>query len=177
MLKFEKAEFLRRRLECLGYLVGMGKVQPTEKRIAALLAMDSTPSGLSVRFRVRVVDELARVDGQVHATTERLCDRCGARVRLVLEGATDLTFARLPPPGVDAVELDAGDLDLSWFDGERVDLGQALSEQLGLWMPLRVVCGEIGTTRLDEGTCALPEQEAGPEIKRENPFAVLKKPR
>lgn len=146
-------------------------------RNAAVLAMDEAPVALSVRFRVRVADELARVDGSIRAEGERTCDRCGARVRLLLEGETDLTFARLPPPGVDAVELQAEDLDLSWFDGERVDLGQALSEQLGLWMPFRVVCGAASVTRLEEGTCALPVQDPGPEMKRENPFAVLKKSR
>lgn len=146
-------------------------------RDAAGLAMDGAPTALAVRFRVRVADELARVDGTARAESERSCDRCGAAVRLVLEGETDLTFARLPPPGVDAVELEANDMDLSWFDGERVDLAQALSEQLGLWMPLRVVCGGEGTTRLEEGECVLPTQDPGPEMKRQNPFAVLKKSR
>ncbi len=146
-------------------------------KAAASLAMDAVPTALAVRFRVRAADELARVDGTIRAETERVCDRCGARVRLVLTGETDLTFARLPPPGVDAVELHEDDLDLSWFDGQRVDLGQALSEQLGLWMPLRVVCGEASVTRLEAGACVVPPQDPGPEMKPENPFAVLRKPR
>lgn len=142
---------------------------------AAALALEAPPTALDIQLRVRTVDEIARVDGTLYAQTQRVCDRCGALVRVALEGETDLTFARLPPPGVDAVELEGDDLDLSWFDGERLDLAQAVSEQLGLWLPLRVVCGENGVERLEEGDCSLPEQDPGPTLKRENPFAALRK--
>lgn len=40
MLKFEKGEWLKRRLEALGLVVGHGVIQPTQSRIAAILAVE-----------------------------------------------------------------------------------------------------------------------------------------
>lgn len=142
---------------------------------AAEAALDVAPTALDVRLRVRHVDGCARVDGQMAVSFEQPCARCGGPVRVRLSGDSDLLFAKMAAPGAEDVNLDAADLDVSWFDGHALDLSQAVSEQLALWLPPRVRCGEDGVERMEEGTCEVPQHDGGPALERHNPFAVLRK--
>jgi hypothetical protein len=72
------------------------------------------------------------------------------------------------------LELESTELDVGWFDGHSLDLGDVWSEQLALWLPDVVRCASAGATPVAPASaCALPVQEPGPDLKRRNPFAGI----
>ncbi len=144
-------------------------------RAAAQIALEAPPTVLDLDLRVMAVDHDARVRGQGRCVVPATCGRCGEALVFEVGGDIDLSYARPGAAGTDPVELEADDLDVGWFDGHHLDLADVLSEQLGLWLPLRIVCGGPGVTRPLPGPCELPHQDPGPDLSRQNPFAVLKR--
>lgn len=129
-------EFSRpRRLDTLGE----GKV---ETRIEA---DDSERAALARRFELVALDALdvvytlRRDAGGIHASgrlTARVVQTCiatGDPVPGRIDEPFDIRF--LPDPGEDAAserELDSGELDMMFYDGSAIDLGEAAAETLGL---------------------------------------------
>ena len=142
---------------------------------AAGHALDAAAVGLTVALRVRQVDAGARVDGTLLASFDTACARCGAELRHTLSGEVDLDYIPTPPVGTDPVELDVGDMDIGWFDGHQLDLAEVVSEQLGLWLPARIVCDDAASVRASPGACEVPAHDGGPDLTRNNPFAALRK--
>jgi uncharacterized metal-binding protein YceD (DUF177 family) len=142
---------------------------------AAAHAIDTAVATLAVDLRVRAVDAGARVDGTLKAAFDTACGRCGADLRYALSGEVDLDYSPVPPKGTDPIELDPDDMDVGWFDGHQLDLADVVSEQLGLWLPARIVCGDPAATRQSPGPCEVPAHDGGPALVRNNPFAALRK--
>jgi len=116
------------------------------------------------------------VGGSLSVTWKQACHRCVRSLRMTMEGPVALTYVRGTLPDSDEVELEAGDLDLGWFDGGSLDLADVVSEQLALWLPDRVVCGDARAERTDtadDGACALHQHDGGPDLSRQTPFSGL----
>jgi uncharacterized metal-binding protein YceD (DUF177 family) len=144
--------------------------------------VDDPPESAQVTLTLtRIADQVA-VGGKTRVTLLRSCDRCGDSVRMTLTGDVRMHYN---PPGDLLADsdhgLEEGELDVGWHDGQALDLGAVLMEQLALQTPDRVRCGDPGVDPVDgSGPCALPEgavaegTEDGPE--RPNPFAGLRLP-
>lgn len=147
-------------------------------REAVRLAVEVEPSALELQARVQRVSDCVRVHGQLAARAERVCDRCQAMLQIDLSGDIDLYYA--PPRAGEQGDrdLDAGDLDIGWFDGEGLEIAQVISEQLAIWCPDRVLCDSPGCARVEasDAPCEVPSHETGPELKRQSPFANLQLP-
>ncbi len=99
------------------------------------------------RFKGRVErsdENSLHVRGRVDATMRLDCGRCLEPFELPLSQELELFY--LPHrPGVeeaeDEVELSDRDMVVVYYQGERVDLGDALREQLFLALPLARACG------------------------------------
>lgn len=145
---------------------------------AAQEALEGPVRDLRADLHVDLIAEVVRVHGSAQATVRRTCDRCGGEVDLHVGGDVELIYEPTPHPALhDEVITDEAELDIGYFDGKALEIGDVLMEQLALWTPPRVRCGEPGVQQVGEPwECRLPDQEPGPDLTRHNPFANLRLP-
>ncbi len=131
-------------------------------------------SGRAIR-----VGEVVEVEGKVNTSVRLTCSRCLKEFEAPLNATFALTFAREVPRIEDEsgeeVELSADDLGLIVFEGDEIDLKEAVAEQVIMNLPLqplcetecRGLCPQCGAD-LNQGQCDC----APPEFR--NRFAALK---
>lgn len=145
---------------------------------AAREALEGPVTRLHAQLQVTRIAELVRVSGQASAGVDRDCDRCGGPIHLELGGTVELIYE--PPPLAALAEEEIKDaelMDIGWFDGVHLDLADVLMEQLSLWLPARIRCGQAKVSQRGEAwTCRLPEQQPMPELGTHKPFAKLRLP-
>jgi uncharacterized metal-binding protein YceD (DUF177 family) len=143
---------------------------------------DEPPERAEVLLTLERIGDQISVGGRIDIVMLRGCDRCGASVRMTLHSEVGMQYN---PPGDLLADADHGleesELDVGWHDGQAMDLGAILMEQLALQAPERVRCGDPGAVPVDPDLpCQLPEgvtaegADEGP--KRANPFAGLQLP-
>jgi len=143
---------------------------------------DEPPEKADVLLTLERIGDQVAVGGHTEVVLLLGCDRCGGSVRMTLTGKVKMHYN---PPGDLLADADHGlgedDLDVGWHDGQAIDLGAVLMEQLALHAPERVRCGDPGVVPLEgTGPCSLPEgvsaEGVDDEPKRANPFAGLQLP-
>lgn len=135
---------------------------------------------VSVRVQAFQVSGMVEISGQVEALVRLGCGRCLKEFDLPLKNEFFLTFVRELPEVTDkeseeGAELSAEDMGLILFEGDELDLSEAIEEQIIMGLPLRPLCDEqckglcaqCGAD-LNEGECGCSRQ--GFNIK----FAALK---
>lgn len=141
---------------------------------AAAEAVEGEIHDLRVELQLSRIAELLRVSGKASARAHVACARCGGDLELALAGPIELLFEPFRPPTVDEEHLtDPAELDLGFFDGVSIELGDVVMEQFALWLPDRVICG-LSQVQQRGGPwrCELPSQPEPPG--RENPFAKIR---
>jgi uncharacterized protein len=127
-------------------------------------------------------DESVHVRGTVAARLRMQCARCVKDY--VLDAPAQLDLFYLPhQPGdqeeaADEVELSDRDMVVSYYEGDQMDLGEAIREHLFLALPMKRVCREdcaglcptCGVDR-NESACACRPETVGVDPR----LAVLKK--
>jgi DUF177 domain-containing protein len=122
--------------------------------------------------RVEVVDgSTVHVRGRLQGPLEAECGRCLERFALPVAQELDLfylprTAARQPQEEEEEVELTDREVVVGYYEGERLDLGDVVREQLFLALPLKRLCREdcrglcptCGTNR-NTSRCGCPEPE------------------
>ncbi len=133
---------------------------------------------LAANLHVGQIAELVRVSGEAESTSENTCNRCGGTVEIDLGGQVELLYEPTPHHALtDELITDEADLDIGYFDGKALELGDVLGEQFALWLPPAVRCGDPGVRQVGEPwECRLPDQEPGPDLTRHKPFAKLRLP-
>lgn len=120
-------------------------LSPAELHLAGEPELDLEPGG---RFAGRIDrgdEESVHVRGHVSARLGIECGRCLERYPLPVDQELDLFF--LPhragaEEAEDEVELSDRDMVVSYYEGERLDLGQVLREQFLLSQPMKKLCRE-----------------------------------
>ncbi len=117
-----------------------------------------------------------RLVGTVVAELELPCSRCLEPFRLLIDAPFDVRY--LPAPEASAaveLEVNAEDLETSYYRNDEIDLNELLREQFYLALPMKPLCGEECRglcvqcgTNLNTGTC-----DCAPGWD-DSPFAALK---
>jgi uncharacterized protein len=140
--------------------------------------------GGRLRAHVEVVDgTTVHVRGRLDAAVEIDCARCLERYGVELGQELDLFYlpraAEQPEAQEEEVELSDRDVVVGYYEGERLDLGEVVREQLILGLPLKPLCREdcrglcrTCGTNLNTGTCGCPPPEE-PEDPRLSPLRGL----
>ena len=83
-----------------------------------------------------------RVQGQLSVIMESECDRCLEPARIPLESDFDLYYRPEPDPGRtrDEIEIDEGESQVAFYDGEGLELGDILREHILLSLPMQRIC-------------------------------------
>jgi len=85
-----------------------------------------------------------RIHGKLEVGLEMNCDRCLEPVPYRLATSFDLFYRPLPElegPGHE-VELDEGETQIGFYEGEGIELGEILREHILLSMPMQMVCDQ-----------------------------------
>jgi uncharacterized protein len=103
--------------------------------------------GGRLRGHVEVVDgATVHVRGRLDGAVEIDCGRCLERYPLTLGQELDLFYlpgaASQPEAQEEDVELSDRDVVVGFYEGDRLDLGEVLREQIILGLPLKPLCRE-----------------------------------
>lgn len=85
-----------------------------------------------------------RVKGHLSVTMESDCDRCLETALIPLEADFDLYYRPEPELGRirDEVEIDEGESQIAFYEGEGLELGDILREHILLSLPMQRVCSD-----------------------------------
>jgi len=144
----------------------------------------SLDPGGSLRGHVDLVDgTTVHVRGRLTTRVQVECGRCLERYAVPIEQELDLFYlprerAR-PMDEEEEVELTDRDVVVSYYDGDRLDLGEVVREQVFLAVPLKRLCREecrglcpTCGKNLNGGDCGCPPPEP-PEDPRLLPLRKL----
>lgn len=83
-----------------------------------------------------------RVQGKLTVTLEADCDRCLEAARLPVESEFDLFYRPAPVPrhSGEEVEIDEGESQIAFYQGEGLELRDILREHILLSLPMQRVC-------------------------------------
>lgn len=118
---------------------------------AAGRAVDGDVQALDGELVVVVRGDSALVRGRMEAFVERTCDRCGAQLRLAIEGPVELEYRPEFSEDEGIRELSASDMALGFYDNGCLDLSHAVCDHLALLLPLQVFCDQSNTESLGVG--------------------------
>jgi uncharacterized protein len=103
-----------------------------------------------------------RLAGRVKTTLEMPCGRCLEPLQVPVDAPFDLRYRPRAPQQADADrEIQEDDFSSAYYDDDTIDLGQLMSEQFYLALPMkplcqddcRGLCPQCGAN-LNRGTCA-----------------------
>ena len=117
-----------------------------------------------------------RVTGRVAGELELTCGRCLEPFRFPVAGDFDLRYVpRTENVGDGEQQVDEDDLTTAFYSDDQLDLGELMSEQFHLALPMKPLCSEDCKglcpscgTNLNTGTCGCSDTWEDPRL------AVLK---
>jgi uncharacterized protein len=85
-----------------------------------------------------------RVKGHLKVSMESDCDRCLETATILLDDDFDLFYRPEPELGRsgEEVEIDEGESQIAFYQGDGLDLRDILREQILLSLPMQRVCSE-----------------------------------
>lgn len=98
---------------------------------------------IAVNIKIERARRTVRVKGDIKARLLLNCSRCLEDFAWSL--ADEFDFLLMLPPSEKSypeIELSPEDMDISFFDGETVDVAQIAAEQIFLQMPIKPLCHE-----------------------------------
>ncbi|HZG09760.1 MAG TPA: DUF177 domain-containing protein [Allosphingosinicella sp.] len=115
-------------------------------RVAEIAAKQAERTALAARFRLQAIDSLAATAtltrhgdavtaaGRVTASVVQTCVATGEPVPEQVDEAFEIVFRPQPQPSApeEEVELAEGELDVVFYEGAAVDLGEAVAETMSL---------------------------------------------
>ena len=143
--------------------------EPAERAALArrfgLLALDRLEAEVTISRRD---DEIA-LQGTLSAEVSQACVTSGVPVPAALIVPFDILFRPQPAPGGadEEVELGEGELDVVFYDGGEIDLGEAVAETLSLNLDPYPRAPEADAVLRAAGVRREGEEE------KESPFAAL----
>ena len=117
------------------------------------------------------VKDLIEVEGEIETTLDLPCSRCLEHYSFFLKTDFAVTYTKHLPDhyddyGEEGRELKAEEMGLIWFKGEKINLTDAVQEQIVLALPFRNLCRETCKglcphcgTNLNNGTCDCDSQK------------------
>jgi uncharacterized protein len=112
-----------------------------------------------------------RVQGKIKIAVDGACDRCLEAARLELDSEFDFFYRPVIKRGAHGeVHLEEGEIDISFYEGDGVELEEVLREFVLLAKPMQTLCQEgckglcprCGANLNRAGCTCAPEPKASP---------------
>ncbi len=136
---------------------------------------------LKVRVRLMRIRDIIEVEGTIETRVGLNCARCLEPFAMPIAGRFQLTYTQViaessPSSEKEEIELQADEMRMIAFEGDILDLRDAIQDQVVMSLPLQPLCSpdckglcpHCGAN-LNEGVC---DCDKTPQT---SPFAVLKK--
>lgn len=128
------------------------------------------PEPPRARLRLERQGELVLARGGYQAGLRLVCSRCLQEVAAKVGGPLEWVFGPVQPASeAEEVQLSGEDMDVLPYEGEELDLAQALRDEIGLSLPMAPVCRADcrglcpGCGRaLTEGDCGCRQDKSDP---------------
>lgn len=103
-----------------------------------------TSGAILVEGAARRSSEIAFVAGTIRGALEIACSRCAQAIEIDLDTKFEVEYvtAENYSSGSQEIGLNAKDLSLSIYDGDRIDVDEIVREQILLDLPARQLCSE-----------------------------------
>lgn len=124
----------------------------------------------AISGKLRREDRRVHVQGRVVARVQVECDRCLKPIDMPINSSFKLEYVtQADYQAQQAVELTEGDLDLTVFDGEVIDIDELVKEEILLAVPdhtlcqddCKGICPRCGVDR-NSGNCGCETAEIDP---------------
>lgn len=99
-------------------------------------------SPLEAHLELKKAGEEVFVQGVLRADVDLVCSRCLKNIRKSLEIPLNASFHPMPQLGTERHELKKDEMDLDFYKGDEIDLGDLLKEQVLLHMEIKPLCDE-----------------------------------
>ena len=87
--------------------------------------------------------EEIRVSARITGALAGECDRCLDWVRFDYDREFELFYRPAPKSEVASeIEIDDGETEIGFYDGDGLQLDHVVGEQLLLWLPMQCICSE-----------------------------------
>ena len=119
---------------------------PVEKFMELKAIVDNAQfdftSELEFQLRLQRVGPLVELGGHLTATISEICGRCLSPYEERIKSVFSLTFTpqKKSDPEQEELELEADELGLVFYEGEQIDLHEALQEQVIISLPIGPLC-------------------------------------
>lgn len=135
----------------------------------------STREPVVVNLRAEKSGRDIRVKGNIKAQLSLSCSRCLEEFPWNLESEFDFVLVAPEKNPQTEKELTPEELDISFFDGEYVDVAQITAEQIFLHIPIKTLCDSDCKGLCPQcGVNLNTEQCQCPPQTRTSPFEALK---
>jgi len=137
-------------------------------------------SPVRVHLKLSRSGRVVLVKSQVRAEVEFSCDRCLEPFSLVLTSEYKASLKPKPALPLDEeLEIDKGNLETEFYEGEEIDLTPLIQDQILLALPPKAVCREDCRSlcqrcgqNLNRGTCLCANQNIDPRLEPLKKFRV-----
>lgn len=135
---------------------------------------------VQAHLHARLLGDQVAIDGVVETTVVLVCSRCLEHFEFDIEAnfsATAMPERPTVPTSVfkEEIELSGDEIDVIFYAGESIDLGNEIAQQIIMALPFKPLCQENCKglcshcgTNLNQSTCTCQSGTVN------NPFAVLK---
>jgi uncharacterized protein len=128
---------------------------------------------VSLAFDIFKDKETFRLVGDVKTELELPCSRCLEPFRWPIDSHFDLRYQpHSHNTGDEEREIEEDDLTTAFYDNEEIDLGQLMSEQFYLSLPMKPLCNDdckglcpICGTNLNRGACVCSRNWVDPRLE------------
>ena len=102
-------------------------------------------SPINTALRVIPIDDMIEVEGVLNTSVRLHCGRCLEAFETALKSRFAITYLQ-PEAGIEIdtdqkeVELSVEEMNLIYFQGEEINLREAIQEQVVLAFPLKAIC-------------------------------------
>jgi uncharacterized protein len=115
--------------------------------LAEMVANDECEFPIPIRSVLRVfrVGDMIEIDGDIETSVRLPCSRCLRPFETPLKSRFALTYMRRATDVMEdtearEVELNAEDMGIVYFQGEKINLKDTIQEQVVMEFPLRALC-------------------------------------
>lgn len=97
---------------------------------------------LKINVTAELVGDEIRIRGHLATGLETSCDRCLLPVEIPVSTDFDLFYRPMENvTAADEVEVAPAELEVGFFSGDGIELADVATEQVILFVPMKVVCG------------------------------------
>jgi uncharacterized protein len=126
----------------------LGKIRFDQRFSAADLEFDepgiTIPQGIRAAGEAELASELTgevRLHGDIEASGVAVCDRCLEPITVPLSGPFRVSYEpRENEPVDDEVEISEKDAEVSYYEGDGLNLADVVREQILLALPMQKLC-------------------------------------